>query len=417
MYLNGDAKALFSMREWFDVERNQKELLKEEVASMDGNRLLNTSVDDLCGYLVGKYSIEYVPTLRREEIVVDQHEIQIDISRDPSRLVYDRSRPAYVTGTEIEYTVPFDGDRNVFEVRPTTRTLNPPRGYVAIGELRIYIRGIDLAPDAVKKEFNKTLSQIESHLQTLTNDTSKLNAQLPSIARNSIESRREKLLSDRNLVSSLGYNIKQREGITRTYVAPDVRRKVTPALPPASSKPYKPEPDLPIDKYEHILEVIHNMALVIERSPAAFATMDEESLRTHFLVQLNGHYEGQATGETFNFEGKTDILIRSEGKNIFIAECKFWNGPKKLTETIDQLLSYSSWRDTKVAVIVFNRNKDFTNVLSSLNRTTIQHPNFKRDLGKQSETSFRFIFAHRDDPNREIVLTVIAFDVPTLVGA
>ena len=108
-------------------------------------------------------------------------------------------------------------------------------------------------------------------------------------------------------------------------------------------------------------------------------------------------------GETFNFEGKTDILIRSEGKNIFIAECKFWKGPKKLTETIDQLLGYSSWRDTKVAVIVFNRNKDFTNVLASIDETTKQHSNFKRKLGKQSETSLRYLFAHRDDPNREMV--------------
>jgi hypothetical protein len=72
------------------------------------------------------------------------------------------------------------------------------------------------------------------------------------------------------------------------------------------------------------------MVHVMERSPSAFHHMDEEALRTHFLVQLNGHYEGQATGETFNYEGKTDILVRSGDRNIFIAECKFWGGPKKL---------------------------------------------------------------------------------------
>jgi len=44
---------------------------------------------------------------------------------------------------------------------------------------------------------------------------------------------------------------------------------------------------------------------VLERSPKAFAHMEEEHLRDQFLVQLNGHYEGQATGETFNAEGKT----------------------------------------------------------------------------------------------------------------
>ena len=161
MYLNGTELELFSRRDWFDVERNQKKLLKEVVASMDGNRLLNTSVDDLCTYLIGKYSIDDVPTLRPEEIVVDQRESQIDVSRDPMRAVRDRSRPTYVPGTEIEYSIPFDGDGNVFEVQPTRRTLSPPRGYVADGELRIYIRGIDLAPDKVKMEFEATLSLIK----------------------------------------------------------------------------------------------------------------------------------------------------------------------------------------------------------------------------------------------------------------
>jgi hypothetical protein len=129
-------------------------------------------------------------------------------------------------------------------------------------------------------------------------------------------------------------------------------------------------------------------------------------------VQLNGHFEGQATGETFNYQGKTDILIRSEGKNIFIGECKFWSGPKKLIETIDQLLGYSSWRDTKVAIIVFNRKKDFTKVLESIQVTSETHSNYKRQLESKSETIFRYIFAHKDDQNRELFLTIMAFDVP-----
>ena len=409
----GRESNLFSKRKWFDVENNQKEKLEREITSMDGDRLLNTSVDDLCTYLLDKYSIEDVPKLKREDIIVDQRESQIDVSRDPERWIRDRSRPVYIPGTEIEYSIPFEGDGRIFEVQPTRYTLNPTRGHVVGNELRIYIRGIDLTTEVIRESFEKALKEVESQLQTLRADTSKLNSQLPALARNSVESRRQKLLSDRNLVSSLGYNIRKREEDTRTFVAPEIRRKVTPAPPPASTKPFEPEPALAIDEYDHILEVINNMALVIERSPSAFATMGEEALRTLILVPLNGHYEGQATGETFNFEGKTDILIRSEGKNIFIAECKFWKGPKKMTETIDQLLGYSSWRDTKVAVIVFNRNRDFTKVLASVDETTKQHSNFKRDLGKQSDTSFRYIFAHRDDPNRELVLTVLAFDVPT----
>ncbi|MBM4265371.1 MAG: hypothetical protein FJ144_01955 [Deltaproteobacteria bacterium] len=68
--------------------------------------------------------------------------------------------------------------------------------------------------------------------------------------------------------------------------------------------------------YEAILEVVERMAGVMERSPRAFSEMDEEALRTHFLVQLNGQFEWDATGETFNFTGKTDILVNYEGRRF-----------------------------------------------------------------------------------------------------
>ena len=130
-------------------------------------------------------------------------------------------------------------------------------------------------------------------------------------------------------------------------------------------------------------------------------------------MQLNGHYEGHATGETFNYQGKTDILIRSGNRNIFIAECKFWGGPVKMTETIDQLLSYVSWRDSKAAILVFNRNKNFSNVLSLIPDVVMAHPNFQKDEGTRGETGFRHAFRHTDDPAKLIHVTVLAFDIPT----
>ncbi|TXC66173.1 hypothetical protein FSC37_10265 [Piscinibacter aquaticus] len=125
---------------------------------------------------------------------------------------------------------------------------------------------------------------------------------------------------------------------------PQVRRKLVPGLPPATSAAFTPEPALDTANYEHILSVLQNMAHVMERSPTAFAQMGEEDLRQHFLVQLNGQFEGAATAETFNVSGKTDILLRANGRNVFIAECKFWKGPKHYRETIDQLLGYTAAR-------------------------------------------------------------------------
>jgi hypothetical protein len=66
-----------------------------------------------------------------------------------------------------------------------------------------------------------------------------------------------------------------------------------------------------------------------------------------------------------------------------------------------------------LAVIVFNRNKDFSKVLKTIQETTRIHSNCKRDLGPQSETNFRYIFSHRDDASREMTLTVLTFDVPS----
>ena len=140
--------------------------------------------------------------------------------------------------------------------------------------------------------------------------------------------------------------------------------------------------------------------------------MGEEDLRFLFLVPLNTQYEGQATGETFNYQGKTDILIRADGKNVFIAECKFWKGPKAFGEAVDQLLGYATWRDGKTAILVFNRGTDTTTVLSGIDATVKAHASFKRLVEWKHESGFRYVLRSRDDANRELTLTVLVFQVP-----
>lgn len=89
-----------------------------------------------------------------------------------------------------------------------------------------------------------------------------------------------------------------------------------------------------------------------------------------------------------------------------------WRGPSSLREGIDQILSYASWRDTKTALLVFNRGKNFSHVLAQVPDVVKAHPNFKRELPYDFETGFRYLLHHRDDRNRELILTVLAFEVP-----
>ena len=402
---------LFSEIDWSKVDRYQRRRLKEEIDCLVREQLLNVPVDELCIRLVNNYRMD-IPILNRDGIAADPHNIQVNVRGKLRYSAIDQTYTSHVTGTAFEITVPFTGNAAAFRFKPTDLFPNLPCVTICNETLTFQITVIDLEENEVREKIDSELDKIDHCLASLRRSADTLNDELESIARQYIEELRARLLASQNLVVSLGFKLKRRGDSPKTYTAPEVRRKITPKLPSASSVPYKPEPTLDEPDYEHILEVIENMAQVMERSPSAFSTMDEESLRSHFLVQLNGHYEGQATGETFNYDGKTDILIRSDGKNIFIAECKYWGGPNTLTAAIDQLLDYSSWRDTKVAVIVFNKNKNFTNVLNSIKSTTKKHPNCKRELDPRSETSFRFIFSHRDDTNREMILTVMAFDVP-----
>jgi len=232
---------LFSKVDWFSVQEHQKKTLADEIAQYDGNRLLNTSVDDLCAYFMNKYRLD-VPTLREDQIVADQKETQIDVSRDQMRYIRDRSRPFHVPGTKVEITVPFDGEAEAFMIQPTTFTLSPPIAEIKGGTLLLEIEGTNLKADDVRTSIDRTLSEIKKSLDILRRDAETLNSQLPQLARDGIERRRGKLLENQSLVASLGFQLKERLDAPKTFVTPEVRRKLSPNLPTASTTPYKPSP-------------------------------------------------------------------------------------------------------------------------------------------------------------------------------
>jgi hypothetical protein len=155
------------------------------------------------------------------------------------------------------------------------------------------------------------------------------------------------------------------------------------------------------------------MAKINERSPSVFARMQEEDLRTVLLVGLNGVFEGNATGETFNGEGKSDILIRVDDCNIFIGECLFWDGPEKFRKKLtDQLFRYATWRDSKLAAIVFNRKKDFSAVIQKMKEVVAGLPCRVEEMPYTNASGCRHRFRREDDRAREFILTAMAFEVP-----
>ena len=400
---------LFSQYDISQVIQNQRQMLMKELDGMTDERILATDLAELESYAVEKYQIEMISLGQPE---VDHARTKMSVGR------YGGFRGGYDEPTvEVDaqrYTleVPFTGDSALLLCRGSTYTFNPPRGAVTGQVLSTTI--IDRSPSAEKlnADFDRFLAEVRQHLDWLKNDVQNWNASIGSVVGSHVQHRRERMTQAGAVATGLKFGVKSRTDRAATFSAPvAARKKITPQLP-AARPALPPEPVLSDAIYRDILDTLQQMAEVMERSPHAYADMDEETLRFQFLVPLNAKYEGEARGEVFNYGGKTDILITHKGQNIFVGECKIWKGAKALKDAIDQVLGYLGWRDTKAAILLFNRNRSFSDVLAQIRSTVEAHAQCASFDGSQSETEFSFTFTRPDDPGRKLKLTVLAFDTP-----
>ena len=265
----------------------------------------------------------------------------------------------------------------------------------------------------MKKEAEKVICDLKTQLEYLEPEIEKYNNKLPTIVKNYLLERKQEILDKHQFAESLGVPVKKRENLPQTYAIPTPEfRKSVNVEPRVTEVGYKPEPTLTDSVYNDILQTIHDVGKTFERLPSTYSNKDEEALRDHILLYLEPRFEGSATGETFNNTGKTDILIRHESSNAFIAECKFWRGQKSYLESITQLLGYLIWRDSKSAVIVFVRNKDLSSVLKTAAEVTPEHSNHLGFVDKKHDTWFNYRFHINGDPNRDVKLAVLFFHVP-----
>ena len=137
---------------------------------------------------------------------------------------------------------------------------------------------------------------------------------------------------------ALGFPLARRKDAPRPV--PLARKPIGAARQgPSHREPYRDEPALTSAQYEDALAVVYSTLRAMERTPSVASGLPEETLRDQILVQLNGTFEGGATGETFVQSGKTDILVVADDRHVFVGECKWWAGQKGCSEAVDQLLS------------------------------------------------------------------------------
>ncbi len=370
--------------------------------------ILNVNEEDFIGYLADDFSID-LPTIDFESFEVSTYEKMIPAEYFPFNFnVYPGKkypRSVYV------YSMPYSGNVDLIHYIPNPRLLWTMPLEIRGNRICFEIQIFSDEPDQIKAEAQNNINKLNEQLGHLTKNVQDYNSKLKANAGGIFKAIKQKILNKNKTLAALG-GVKTNSTKSYTVPIPHIIKKITVNKPAIRSGVQ--EYSIDQSTYDEILHAINIMGKSFERYPSTYLNKDEEALRDQILVHLEPRIKDSSiTGETFNKSGKTDILIRYQDSNIFVAECKFWEGSKAYLEGITQLLGYLTWRDSKTALILFVRNKEFSSVLKSIEETTPKHDCYIKLNNKESESWFNYTFHLIGDNNREIKLAVLAFHLPS----
>jgi hypothetical protein len=411
MYGRSNGIKLFSEQNFYRFVLEKENSIQQKIEREKDDYILNVNKVEYIKHLVNLYQLDSV-SLETDQVYATEREEMIPAEKYPSNfhVVSGKSYPRQV----ITFHIPFTGDKELLKLIPSQHLMWTQHVPIIDNEILFSVTVFSDTAVSIDREYQTFLQRIQQQLDYLKRDIDQYNRNLEDKIQNWFQSRKEKILARKSLVASLSVPIRKSSETPKTFAvaAPLIRQKIS-AKPVVTEKGYIPDPSIDTTVYHAILNVINDVGVMFERMPSTYSEKGEEDLRDHILMNLEARFEGSATGETFNKRGKTDILLRHENNNVFIGECKFWKGKKGYLETISQLLEYLTWRDSKAAVIMFVRTKDFSSVLNTVKIETPNHSNFLSYLGEHAESWFDYRFHINDDKNREVKLAVMLYHIPS----
>lgn len=338
----------------------------DELAAMEPDLLLSENVDILVAALLEMHmpkeiSVDWGNPSRRP-ITEITTQIRDEFHRDQIHAV-----PA----SKVVVTFPISGTTEMLGYQASTFGVSRQRATISGGNVIVEVVERTLNTAAIQREIDAVKRDIDKRVDWANADLAKFQPTAEEAIRSAHANRKQRVLNDRALEDALGIPV-------RTSDAPrppvPARRKQLTLRNRRAQAGFVPEPLLEEATYQDVLDVVRSWANSLERTPATASKLHEEHIRDLLLGTLNGYWEGAAGGELFNGSGKTDILIREHDRNVFIAECKIWRGPKAVAEALDQLLSYLVWRDSKAALVMFIRTGDPGATIEKLHSAVEGHP-------------------------------------------
>lgn len=408
---------LFCDGDLSEVLRRHAEGIRGFVDAIPKDQFLAATDDDLVENVLSKVEVEPL-VLLEDQIEMDSVETPIDVRGWPGRaMFFDRDDgPALVPGTGVQVHIPFQGDAALWKLRPNSWQSVFPHatvksGKTSGGHLLISIaQPADEPSERIKNRLDEELRSIRFYIGTQKGQLDQFHSEVEPVIRSAVASRRKLLEKQLGIERMLGLPLKKNPGAPSISIP--LKRKLIRPLPQPAPAGFKPEPGITVEQYEHILGVIRHEGRTFESTPKTAAKLDEEELRDFMLADLNGHYEGGASGETFRGAGKTDIRIEDQNRAAFVAECKIWYGEKELLAAIGQLLGYLTWRDCKAAIVMFNKkNVRFGDLVDKVPGIFAAHPHYKRSYPVTEPAEWRFAMALPNDQSRDVLIHVFAFNI------
>ena len=300
--------------------------ITNHIQSLIGNKsedyILNVNETEYINSLVDEYTVTPI-NINFEKMFITDYEKKIPAEDFPRDIIVHEGKSS--PRQAIVYHLPYTGNQYLLECSATHQYLMWTTE-VFLDNQCLCFEVVSLRDNAeeIKRKAQEIIDNLKTQLGYLVSEVDRFNDSLPTVVKQLFQERKQRLLNKNQMVASLGVPVKKREDLPETYAIPTPEfRKSVNVEPQVTEVGYKPEPTLPDSVYHDILQTIHDVGKTFERLPATYRDKDEEALRDHLLLYLEPRFEGSATGETFNSTGKTDILIRHENSNAFIAECKF----------------------------------------------------------------------------------------------
>lgn len=393
--------------------------MKSEVEQMSNAEIASCNFEEWAGYLANKY---YIAPISVFETNIERTLSETKAKRANPFRGYPFEKDYFeVDGVRITFKIPFDGDPDLFDIQPGSRILSrfATQNFVAPqGEecgsftLDFEYTNQELQDkgkamyEYVQRHFESEFRSYKEMIGNVNAEVMEYNNSLTTSAMRLLKERKKKANSFSAISNALQIPLTASKNAPNTKPIQLKRIVRQPSVKP-TVKLATPEPYISDGDYENINNIISMCGTTMEKTARTYFANTEEELRDHLLAALNTHYEA-ATGETFRKIGKTDIHIEFDNKAAFIGECKIWHGERLFQGAIQQIINYSTWRDLKVSVIIFNKeNQSFQAILSKIkswadeNATTYTQP----------QANIWNCKYHRQDMNVDIQLTILAFDL------